>query len=88
MLQAGAKVVDVRSPEEFDSGHVNGAVNIPLDELGQRIARIAPDKSAPLLIHCLSGGRSAIATNSLRRSGYTRAQNLGGLGRAKRIVES
>lgn len=86
LLQSGAKVVDVRSPEEFNSGHVKGAVNIPLGELGPRIGLVAPDKSAPLLVHCLSGGRSAIAKGALRRQGYTQVHNLGSLRRARQII--
>jgi phage shock protein E len=88
LLQAGAKVIDVRSRGEFSSGHVKGAVNVPLDELGQRIGSIAPDKNAPVLLHCLSGGRSAMAKQSLRGEGYTQAHNLGSLHRARQIVES
>lgn len=88
LLQAGAKVIDVRSRGEFSSGHVKGAVNVPLDELGRRIGSIAPDKSAPLLLHCLSGARSGMAKRSLRGEGYTQVHNLGSLQRARQIVES
>lgn len=87
LLKSGARVIDVRSRGEFGAGHVKGAVNVPLDELGQRIGGVAPDKHAPLLLHCLSGGRSAIARRSLRSQGYTRVHNLGSLARAKQIVE-
>mgnify|MGYP001023403061 CR=1 FL=1 len=86
LLIAGAKVIDVRSPAEFASGAVKGAINIPLGDVGSRVASVAPDKFAPLLVHCLSGGRSAIARRTLRRLGYTQVHNLGSLGRAKRIV--
>ena len=88
MLQRGARLLDVRSAEEFRSGHVKGAVNVPYQEVGQRIAGIEPDKTAPILVYCLSGGRSGIAKSVLRRQGYLQAQNLGSLARAKRIVES
>ena len=87
LLKAGAKVIDVRSPREFNSGHLRDAVNIPYREVGQRIEAIVPDKSTPLLVHCLGGGRSAIARSALRRKGYTQVHNLGSLGRARRIVE-
>jgi rhodanese-related sulfurtransferase len=86
LLQAGAKVIDVRSREEFASGGVKGAVNLPLGELAERIQAVAPDKATPLLVHCLSGGRSALAKSTLRRLGYREVRNLGSLGRAKRIV--
>jgi len=88
LLFGRAKLLDVRSPGEFASGHLAGAVNVPYQEVAQRIAAIAPDKSAPLLVYCLSGGRSGIAKRILRRHGYTQAHNLGSLSRAKRIIES
>jgi phage shock protein E len=86
--QQGAKVVDVRSHDEFNGGHVRGAVNVPLDELAERIRTVAPDPNAPLLLHCLSGTRSAIARRRLRAMGYTQVFNLGSLGRTRKIVES
>jgi phage shock protein E len=85
-LQAGAKVIDVRTPKEFASGHVPGAVNLPLGELGERIAQHVPDKNQVLLLHCLSGGRSAMGCRVLKGLGYARAYNLGSYGRAQRIV--
>lgn len=88
MLQAGARVIDVRSLAEFNSGHVPNALNIPFDEIGRRIGAVVPDKTTPLLVYCLSGGRSAIAKGTLRRQGYTQVQNLGSLKRARQIVES
>ena len=87
-LQQGAKVLDVRSRGEFNGGHVRGAINVPLDELAERIRTVAPDPNAPLLLHCLSGTRSAIARRRLRAMGYTQVFNLGSLGRARKIVES
>ncbi len=87
LLQLGARVVDVRSVEEFASGAVPGAVNIPLGELSRRIQSIVPDKSTPVLVHCLSGGRSAIARSTLKRMGYSQVHNLGSLSRARQIIE-
>ena len=88
LLQQKAKLLDVRTHEEFRSGHVKGAVNVPYQEVGERIAKIAPDKSVAVLVYCLSGGRSGVAKSHLRRLGYKQAHNLGSFGRAKRIVES
>lgn len=85
-LQAGALVIDVRSPEEFSSGHIANVVNIPLDELPNRVPKMAPDKQQVLLVHCLSGGRSAVAKQRLKRLGYSNVYNLGSLARAKAIV--
>lgn len=87
-LAAGAQVIDVRSPEEFRDGHVAGAINVPLGRLGAEISRVAPDKQKPLLVHCLSGGRSAIARQQLKRLGYGNVFNLGSLARARQIITS
>ena len=85
-LKAGAKVIDVRSEEEFKQERVPGAVNIPLGRLQQEISRYAPDKEQPVLLHCLSGGRSAIGRAMLRRMGYRHCFNLGSLGRAQKLA--
>lgn len=86
-LAAGALVIDVRSEAEFSSGHVAKAVNIPLGELAERIPQLAKDKNQVLLVHCLSGGRSAIARQQLKRMGYANVFNLGSLSRARKLAE-
>lgn len=86
LIRQGAIVVDVRSAEEFRSGSVPGAVNVPLNEIQDRIGSIVHDKNAPVLLHCLSGSRSAMARSILRRNGYTQVHNLGSLSRARRII--
>ncbi len=86
-LKAGAKVIDVRSPGEFKQDHLPGAINIPLDDLREQIGRHAPDKNGPILLHCLSGGRSGIARSVLKGMGYTQCYNLGSFGRARKIVQ-
>ncbi len=86
LLQQGALVVDVRGPGEFQSGHLPGAVNIPLGELRESLPRRVPDKNKILLLHCLSGTRSGIAKRQLRGMGYQQVFNLGSYGRAKQIV--
>jgi phage shock protein E len=85
-LKQGAKVIDVRGPDEFQSGHLPDALNIPLGELRQQISKHVPNKDQPLLLHCLSGGRSGIGRRMLRQMGYSKVFNLGGYGRASRIV--
>ena len=71
-------VVDVRSPEEFASGHVPGAVNIPLDQLGARMTELDPHKAETLYVVCAVGGRSAKATSQLRDAGFSGAVNVDG----------
>ena len=85
-LAAGAMVIDVRSPGEFRSGHVPGAINIPLGELRESLPRRVKDKQQVLLVHCLSGGRSAIAQQQLKDMGYAKVFNLGSLARAQQII--
>ncbi|WCJ60766.1 rhodanese-like domain-containing protein [Fontisphaera persica] len=85
-LKKGAQVIDVRTPEEFRRDHLPGAVNVPLHELEERIGKVAPDKNQPLLLHCLSGGRSGIAARKLRQLGYQKVFNLGGYSRAAKVV--
>jgi phage shock protein E len=85
-LAQGALVIDVRSPEEFRSDRVPGAINIPLGELRENLPQEVKDKNQVLLLHCLSGGRSAIAQQQLRSMGYINVFNLGSLARAKRIA--
>lgn len=88
LLADGAVVIDVRSKAEFESGHIAGAVNLPLDVVVEKIGAVAPDKEAPVCLHCMSGTRSAMAASKLRGVGYTRVFNLGSLGRAGKLCEA
>ena len=85
-LNKGALVIDVRSEGEFQERHLPGAINIPLGQLREEIARRAPDKEQPLLLHCLSGGRSGMGKSALKRLGYRNVFNLGSYGRAEKIL--
>jgi len=73
-------LVDVRSPGEYRSGHVAGALNLPLDRLMDEAPTLLPDRSAEVLLYCLSGARSHMATQWLQQMGYTRASNGGSVG--------
>lgn len=75
LVAAGVKVVDVRTPAEFQGGHVPGAVNIPFDEVERRAAELGP-ASTPLLLYCRSGRRSGIAVGTLKQKGFTRLYDL------------
>jgi phage shock protein E len=86
LVREGALVIDVRSPEEFRGGHLPSAVNIPLGELRESLPRRVKDKNQVLLLHCLSGGRSAVAKRQAKGLGYAKVFNLGSYGRAERIV--
>ena len=71
-------VVDVRTPEEFRGGAFPGAVNIPLDELQNRIGELG-SKSREITLYCASGARSAYAQRYLQQMGFTQVKNGGGL---------
>ncbi len=67
--------VDVRSAGEFANGNAPGTINIPLNELGNRLSEIP--KSSPIVLCCASGTRSGMAKLLLRRQGYLKVHNIG-----------
>ncbi len=76
LVARGAIVIDVRTPEEFRSGHLRGAINIPLDHLQSQLTTLKK-KNAPLITVCRSGARSKAAADILRKNGLE-AYNGGG----------
>lgn len=78
LVQSGALLLDVRTPEEFAAGHLAGAVNIPLQTLDRRLAELGP-KDRPIVVYCRSGHRSAHAREILRRAGFTAVHDLGAM---------
>ncbi|MGM0598963.1 MAG: rhodanese-like domain-containing protein [Candidatus Rifleibacteriota bacterium] len=86
LLKNGAKIIDVRSPGEFNQSSLDEAINIPVDEIKQKVEKIIPDKETPLLIFCLTGTRSAIAKSIFKSAGYKNVHNLGSYGRANKIL--
>ena len=75
LVASGARVVDVRTADEFASGHVPGAINIPYDQLPGRAAEIGPP-STPVVLYCRSGRRSGIAAGALQKAGFTKLYDL------------
>lgn len=69
-------LIDVRTPQEFASGHVAGAMNIPVDRIATLAERV-PDRDTELVLYCRSGARSARAAAQLRELGYERITDLG-----------
>jgi sulfur-carrier protein adenylyltransferase/sulfurtransferase len=69
-------VVDVREQDEWDEGHIPGAVHIPRGNLESRIERAAPDPSRPVLLYCSAGNRSAFAAKTLEEMGYEDVTSL------------
>jgi len=85
-LNNGALLVDVRTPSEFNSGHLPHAVNVPLDQIEAKLPPRMKDKDQPVLLHCQSGMRSGVAVKKLKSLGYGNAFNLGSYGRAARTI--
>lgn len=75
LIQQGAQIIDVRTKAEFASGHIEGSINIPLQELSQNFKKL--DKKKPIITCCASGMRSASAKGILASEGY-QAYNGGG----------
>ncbi|NDU85895.1 MAG: rhodanese-like domain-containing protein [Ferrovum sp.] len=79
-LPAGARLIDVRTHSEFISGHIEGAINLPLDRLNHDIHHVIPDKSTPVILYCRSGARSGHALSVMHQLGYTQVFNGGSVG--------
>ncbi len=70
--------IDVRTADEFNAGHLEGAAHIPYEEIAPRISEITTDKNATIHLYCRSGNRSGIAQQILQSIGFTNAINEGG----------
>ena len=72
-------IVDARTTEEFNEGHIEGAILIPEYEIGERAEKELPDKDKLILVYCRSGRRSKIASQALADLGYTNVKEFGGI---------
>ncbi|KAD4059659.1 rhodanese-like domain-containing protein [Arthrobacter yangruifuii] len=77
-IPEGAKILDVREDYEWEAGHVDGALHIPLDRLPDALDELDPDQD--LAVICRTGGRSARATQWLESNGYSAVNVNGGMG--------
>jgi len=82
LIQGGATVLDVRTSDEFASGHLDKAVNLPVGELPAKITEVATlvggDRSRPIVVYCAAGSRAAKAKAALEAEGFTQVVNGGG----------
>ena len=76
-------LLDVRTQEEFDAGHIASAVLLPYDEINVKAATVLPDKEKEIVLYCRSGRRSAIAKKALVELGYKDVEDYGGINRWK-----
>lgn len=74
----GSIFLDVRTPEEYEEGHLENSVNLPLHEL-KKIDALIPDKDAHVYIYCLSGARSKRSAALMGHMGYTHVTDMGGI---------
>ena len=72
-------IVDARTSEEFNEGHIKNAINLDYEEVTQKAESLLPDKNQLILIYCRSGRRSKIAAESLCQLGYTNVKEFGGI---------
>jgi phage shock protein E len=75
IVNDGAYLVDVRSKAEYESGHVNGSANIPLDQIQQHISKFKNKKN--IVVFCRSGMRASQAKSILQQNGITNVVNAG-----------
>jgi len=75
---ADALILDVRTRDEFDGGHVPGALNIPHDELSARLSELDSESDRAVVVYCKSGRRAGMASSVLLGAGYTNVLHLEG----------
>jgi rhodanese-related sulfurtransferase len=71
-------ILDVRTPQEYQEGHISNTINIPVQILGQQLDKLKNFKDKKILVYCRSGHRSAIASQILDRAGFKNVYNLKG----------
>ena len=81
IMDSGEKhiILDTREQDEYDEGHIKGAILIPYTEIDNKAEEMLPDKDALILVYCRSGRRSKIAAESLSKIGYTNVKEFGGI---------
>jgi rhodanese-related sulfurtransferase len=85
LIENGAFLVDVRTPEEFAEGHVNASVNIPLDQVASRIEEFKG--KSHIIVFCRSGARSGMAKSILNQAGIDNVTNGGTWGDLKALID-
>ncbi|MCD6023201.1 MAG: sulfurtransferase [Fibrobacteria bacterium] len=85
LRRRGAQIVDVRSPDEYRGGHINGSMNLPLPHLERHLGKLRKDK--PVITCCASGMRSASAKRALEENGFAEVVNGGGWAGLSRMLD-
>lgn len=82
-----AVIIDVRSDEEYNAGHIEGALHIVHTDIGSEIEKFVTDRDTPINVYCASGRRAGIAKETLDKMGYTNVTNKGGYEEYKEELE-
>lgn len=85
LVSKGAQIIDVRTPGEYQGGHIKGSKNIPLQVLAAKMGTL--DKTKPVITCCASGMRSASAKSILLQNGFTQVYNGGGWSSLQNKIE-
>lgn len=77
-IDRGVTLIDVRTAEEFAAGHIDGAINIPFENIVSELSKRSITKDTEIVLYCRSGNRSGMAQESLVKQGYSNTYNAGG----------
>lgn len=80
-------LIDVRTPAEWQEGHLEGAILVPYENIGGEIEKIAPDRKTKINLYCRSGRRSGIALDALKAIGYEDVTNFGSVKEASEKLQ-
>jgi len=79
-------IVDVSTPQEYATGHINGAINIEHTAIAQGLAKAGIGKDDKVVLYCQSGRRSGMALDTLKNLGFSKAENAGGIEQARKTL--
>ena len=85
LRQPDVAIIDVREPFDFNDHHVEGALNIPLQSIPNRLDEFR-QMSGPIVLYCRSGSRSGMATNYLKSNGFSQVYNGGSVGQMEMFL--
>lgn len=81
-------ILDVRTPAEYESGHIPGAINVANETIGSKDIEELPDKDQVIFVYCRSGNRSKEASAKLTKLGYTNIVEFGGINNWEGEIET
>lgn len=79
MDNTNCKILDVRTQEEFEQGHIDNAILLPLDKIDKQVETVLKNKDETILVYCRSGARSKVACEIMAQKGYTNILEFGGV---------